>query len=798
MKFPMARNAFAEVRRNPRRIVAVVVAIMISIGYLTASVTILASESATMERSVIARTAKADVVVTLADNNRQLVPKIQQIDGVTSADLSFLSRGRVTGSSEWVQQQSLPSNPALRWTDMAEGAWPAGPDEIVLGTVTAKQLNMRVGDQITINDANSSATLRVAGLTHEGNSLLSGLAQSSFVAPEFYTDAASIRQSLQTEILVIGTGDPELLAERIRTVAGSDSVETSAAFAQRKMSEQASGVFVFQLLLLVFGAIALLVGGIMIVNTFLILVTQRRRQIGLLRAVGASAAQIRRSLLVEALAIGVIGSVLGVLLGIAVSVLVAQSIGEELTAPAVQIGLAGAVGVIVAVLSVLVPARRATRISPLEALKPVADRQSERRSSRVRLVLATVLMLGGLAAIWLGFGDSPYALLLSVGGEFVFAVGLLAATGAYLPVMLRTFGAVLGRMGPTARLAATNTIRNPGRAAATCAALILAVAIVVTLQVGAASMKATANNNLDTRFPVDVTVSMFDGPLPARTKDDIAAIAGVAEATTVKSTRADVRLGSSTKDLRVLGPDAVTGDEVLADPYLLDPAITEVAITGKTGTVVLPVKPDHLAPADALVVSPRVLAQLDSGAVIGTVWAKAIPGADITALRSQLRDVVAPITGAEVGGGLSAKASYNEFLDRLLLVTTMLLAVAVLIALIGVGNTLGLSVLERTRESALLRALGLQSRSLKHMLAIEAVLLSLSATVVGILAGVFFGWVGTHAISGELNFQTVTFAMSAPQTLLVAAVAIIAGVAASILPGRRAARSVPVEALAED
>ncbi len=151
-----------------------------------------------------------------------------------------------------------------------------------------------------------------------------------------------------------------------------------------------------------------------------------------------------------------------------------------------------------------------------------------------------------------------------------------------------------------------------------------------------------------------------------------------------------------------------------------------------------------------------------------------------------------------MGGGLSAKVSYHEFLDRLLLVTTMLLAIAVLIAIIGVGNTLGLSVLERTRESALLRALGLQARDLRWMLAAEAVLLSLSGTLVGIAAGVFFGWMGTHAISGELNFATVSFSMSAPQTLTVAAAAIVAGMVASVIPGRRAARVIPVQALAED
>ncbi|MFC0109648.1 ABC transporter permease [Kibdelosporangium aridum] len=793
MRFLALRNAVAEVRMNPRRLVAVVVAIMISVGYLVASATVLASESATMDRSIIARTANTDVVVTLADNNSPLVQPIRGVEGVASADLSYLSHGRVTGSSEWVQQQSVPDNPALRWTDLAAGAWPVGPDEIALGTVTAKQLNMRIGDEITINDANSSATLRVTGLTHEGNSLLSGLAQSSFVAPAFYTGGTSIRTSLQTEILVIGTGaaDPDQLAERIRAVAGADKVETSSDFARRKMAEQTSGVYVFQLLLLVFGAIALLVGGIMIVNTFLILVTQRRRQIGLLRALGASNGQIRRGLLLEAGLIGVVGSLLGVLLGVGVSAVVAFQLGELLTVPVGQVAVMALVGVLLAVLSVVVPARRAIRISPLEALRPVADRQTERRTSRFRAVISTVLMLIGLAAVWFGTGETPFALLFSVGGLLVFAVGLLAATGTYLPFMLRACTGLLARFGPTARLAGNNTIRNPGRVAATGAALIVAVGIIVTLQVGAASMKATANGNLETRFPVDVTVTLFDGALPPDAARDIAAVPGITNVRELRSTRVQ----ANGKDLRVLGVPGVSDTEVLADPYL---RLKSAVLVGKTGSVTLPAVDNYLAPADTLVVSPNVLSTLDKTAGVGTIWADAVADADITALRSQLRDVVAPITGAEVGGGLSAKASYTELLDRLLMVATMLLAVAVLIALTGVGNTLGLSVLERTRESALLRALGMQRGGLRSMLAIEAVLLSVAGTVVGILAGVFFGWVGTHAISKELNFSTVSFAMSLPQTLIVAAVAVVAGMIASVLPGRRAARATPVTALAAD
>jgi putative ABC transport system permease protein len=820
-RYPMTRNALAELRQHPRRIVAVVVAIMISVAFLIASVTVVASEGATIERGIIARTAHTDVVVTVAASDpteqANLVERVRKVQGVATADLTYLSHGRVTGSADWLQQQSVLSNPRLRWTELARGRWPATPDEIVLGTVTARQLNLGIGDRTTINDSDSSATLTVTGLVHEDNSLLSGLAQASFVDPSFYSAADTIHTSLQTEIHVIGTGDvpTDRLAERIRTVASDSRVETSSVFGRRKLTENTSGMYILQILLLVFGAIALLVGAIMIVNTFLILITQRRRQIGLLRAVGASQAQIRRSLLVEASAVGVVGSLLGLGLGLGVAATVAAAIGERLTVPVGQVGVLAVVGTAVAVGSGLLSARRANRITPLEALRVVDDHATERRTTIVRRSASLALCAAGLAAICFGFGNSPHALLYSVGGSFITAVGLLSAIGLFLPWLLRLFSRLIAAAGPTARLASNNTLRNPGRVAATATALVLAVGLIVTLQVGAASMKATANSNLHTRFPVDVTVSMFKGSLPDRTLADISGIAGIAKSVGVRSTRVTFDTDTKTKPtaLRVLGPDpdalsllsvprGPTADGViLADPFLLrERGIRDnsaATLTGPTGSVTLPVKGDYLAPADSLVVAPTVLRTLDEGAPVGAVWAQTRPGADITELRSALRTVAAPITGAEVNGGLSAKASYNELLDRLLLMTTMLLAVAVLIALVGVGNTLGLSVLERTRESALLRALGLQSRQLRWMLAVEAILLSLAGTTVGTAAGMFFGWIGTHAISGELNFHTVRFAVSLPQTAAVAVTAIAAGIVASVLPGRHAARAAPMDALAD-
>jgi putative ABC transport system permease protein len=815
-RFPMARNAFAELRQNPWRIIAVVVAITISVGYLAASVIILATEKASLENSVITRVSNTDAVVTVADEDpvtqRRVTDRVRALPGVRSADLGYLSHGRVSGSSEWLQLQSVPDNPALRWTEPVAGHWPAAPDEIALGSITARQLNLRLGDRITINDSNSSATLRVSGLTRDRDSLLVGLAQNAFVAPSYFSGADSIHASLQTEVLVIGDGTvtADRLTETISASVGGQQVEKTAAFLERKVREQTGGLILFELLLLLFGAVALLVGGILIANTFLILVAGRRRQIGLLRAVGAGGPQLRRTVLIEGLVIGAVGSALGCALGIGVS---AAVVGEELTVPVPRVAAAGLVGLVITVLSVLVPARRATRISPLDALRTVPDRVSAKRSTVVRNVGAAVLVLGGLGAIAAGFGDSPYALLISVGGCLLCAVGLLAGTGFFLPSLVRLFGTVVGRFGVTGRLATHNAVRDPGRAATTAAALILAVSVIVTLQVGTASTKSTVDSNLDARFPVDVTVSMFDRALPDKTLGEVAAIPEIVAAAPVPSARVALDAGSGPRDLRVLGPGrdteaavtagfaAISDAVVLADPYLLaDSGIRDrqpVTLTGRSGSVTLPVVPHYLAPADTLIVSPAVLRTLDTGAGAGTVWAKATPDADITALRSRLRALIAPIPGAEVGGALSARVSYHELLDQLLLVSTMLLAIAVVIALLGVGNTLGLSVIERTRESALLRALGLQRGQLRWMLAAEAVLLSLSAIVVGIGTGAFFGWVGTHALSAELGFDLVRYAISVPHTLAVAGVALVAGMLASVLPARRAANATPTHALAE-
>jgi putative ABC transport system permease protein len=620
--------------------------------------------------------------------------------------------------------------------------------------------------------------------------------------------------------LVIGDGSTsaDQLAAHISELISADraTVQTSADYAEQKVQDLAQGADIFGYLLLIFGVIALLVGAILIVNTFLILLAQRRRQVGLLRAVGASGSQVRRSMLVEAVLIGVIGAALGIGLGIGVAAVAAGisgSISYGLVVPPTVLG-AAAVGLAVTVLAALLPAGRATRVSPLEALRPVAHEQAARRSSVVVGVVAVLLAGVGGTLIGYGLATDTQPLLLSVAGSLLVATGVLIGARLYFPLLLRAIGLLARPISPVARLATDNAARNPGRAAATGAALMLAVGLIVTLQVGAASVRESTNVALDAHYPVDITVSDYEHPLQPEVADRVAAIPGVVDTAVLKQAQLKLDVGEEPIEMAAVagvdvgsavseGAGAITGKQLLIDPFLADSwdiaAGQQVTVRNGSRELTLTAVPHRLGTTGPLVVTPDVLSRLAPDAPESVLWARAEEAADVVKINSQLTTMTEDNPELSVGGALSIKATYATLLAALLAIATALLGVAAVIALIGIGNTLGLSVIERTRESALLRALGLGRVQLRMMILVEAVLLSIGGAAVGIVAGIFFGLVGTHALSlsTELNFPRVVLTVSPWQTATVVLVAIIAGVLASIVPGRRAAAAAPVEALAE-
>ncbi|GAB3918959.1 membrane protein [Microlunatus endophyticus] len=811
----MTDLAVSQVRRHPGRIVAVLLAVMISVGYLTATLGFMATERQAVAASVTARTAVADVVVSSEDGLAAPLAKqlaaVRTAPGVKDVELGYQAGGNINQTP--LTLTSMPQSPSLMWATLASGRWPTDDHQIAIGRTTAAAQNLSVGDTVAIDAGHGDKQLTVTGITDETRSLFSGQAQNGFVVPGFFTSVTDPGGNL----LVVGDGSisPDQLAASLQHRLGTKlTAVTSADYGQQQLTGLADGADVLQNLLLIFGAIALLVGMILIVNTFLILLAQRRRQIGLLRAVGATGDQVRRSLLVEALITGVIGSILGVGLGIGVSA-VAAGISGSLRAGLVippTVALAGGVGVIITLLAALGPSGRATRVSPLEALRPVPDTATDRRISFLTAIPSLLVASAGVALIAYGLHSRAQALLLCVAGSLLLALGVLIGVKLYFPALIRLLGLATRPLGPIGRLATNNTARNPGRAAATGAALMLATGLIVTLQVGAASVKQSTSLMFDQHYPVDVTVSS-DTRLPAGVVDQVAAIDGItgvapvrgvtAKVTTGDHQSAELRMISGNKINSVINPGA---GSLPTDAILIDPLIAQSLglSAGDTVTVgyrswqrQLRIEPSRIAADDALVVSTGLMAQAAPQAPVTGVWAKAGPAADVVKINSALTKITKDHPDLILSGSLTSKATYGTLLDTLLTIATVLLGVAVLIALIGVGNTLGLSVIERGRESALLRALGLQRRQLRLMLGIEAVLLAVGGAIVGVAAGALFGWIGTEAVGTELDYPTVVFAMSAPQTILVGIVAVIAGVLASILPGRRAARSAPIEALAD-
>ncbi|MBO0812135.1 MAG: FtsX-like permease family protein [Microlunatus sp.] len=812
----MINLAGSQVRRHPGRIVAVLLAVMISVGYLTATLAFMATESRAIGAAVTARTAGADVVISSGDGAAAplvtALGSVRTAPGVKTAEVGYRVGALIDRSVPMVVQ-SVPQAPVLKWATLTQGRWPSDDHQIAIGRTAARQQNVTLGDSLIIDAGDGPRQLTVTGITDETRSLFSGQTQNGFVVPSFF---ASLSGS-DGDLLVVSDGSrsPGQLASELSGRVGHGlSVKTSEAYGQEQLKGLAQGTDVLRNLLLIFGGIALLVGTILIVNTFLILLAQRRRQIGLLRAVGATGGQVRRSMLVEAVITGVIGSALGVALGIGVSAAgaaVSGSLKAGLVIPS-TVTLAGAVGVLVTLLAALGPAGRATRVSPLEALRAVPDAAAGRRISILTAIPSVLVAFAGGGLIAVGLNTNGHPLLLCVAGSILLAIGVLIGAKLYFPAILRLIGLATRSLGPVGRLATSNTARNPGRAAATGAALMLATGLIVTLQVGAASVKQSTNLMFDQHYPVDITVSAT-GSLPSGVADRVAGIRGISGTATVRSTMIKITVPHrQATELRMIAGDEIDSvinpgagtvptDKVLMDAYVAknlglvsgDRITISRGAWHRTATV----EPSRIAADGALIVTPDLLASAAPQAPITGVWAKADPGADVVQINSELTKITKSRPQLILSGSLTNKASYAQLLDTLLMVATILLGVAVLIALIGVGNTLGLSVIERSRESALLRALGLQRDQLRLMLGIEAVLLAVAGAIVGVGAGAFFGWVGTAAIGRQLDYPNVVLAMSAPQTVVVGLVAIIAGVLASILPGRRAAKSAPIDALAE-
>lgn len=866
----MLQVALAQVRVHARRFIAVGLAVMLGVAFLSATLMVSATTNASLGQSIGASYAKAGLVVAGRDGSSVPAAVADELAAVPGVDLVHgLERAYselTTGSQTSLAALTATAPERLETATVSRGSYPSQTDEVALDEASAARLDIVPGDTVALDSSGFSSSgstsaaigsaLTVTGLTEaSADPTLSGAVQvlaSPVVVREVNGGEAVFRN---VQLALAPTADPATVAAAATTVLGASQTPGAADLVVRTAADQtvaevaqlSNGNDVLSGILLAFAAVALLVAGLVISNTFSVLVAQRTRELALLRCIGAERRQIRTSVLVEAAVVGLVSSVLGVLLAIGVmAALVGLAQQTDFGSFAVlsvppSAGIVGvAVGVLMTLLAALVPARAATRVAPLAALRPV-DTAAGSRSGRVRLLAGSAALVVGGALLL--FGAVSVSIGTAVAGGGISFLGIVLLAPFFVPASVAAVGRIARPLGVPGTLASVNAVRNPARTTASSAALMVGVTLVTMMMVGAQTARTSFDRELDENYAVDLAVSGLGagsaGPGVPDTQDTASARVDTRTLLAVDGVQSAVELTpvllADAEDGATLvysaDPEDIAGvlrsqGAVLTDGMVLAPQTwteREVTLEAARGPVTLPVTPTDAAfflplvttataaelggtPPDALSAYLGTIGANEetvegttlAGYLGTTFWLKLDGTLDGGAVADVQSRIVATtgISEYQVTGAALERAAYNQVIDVMLLIVTALLAVAVLIALIGVANTLSLSVLERRRENSLLRALGLTRAQLRGMLAVEAVLIAGVAALLGTVLGVVYGWLGAQSALGGI--APVVPSVPVGQIAAVIAVAVAAGLVASVLPARRAARLSPVAGLATD
>jgi putative ABC transport system permease protein len=806
----------ASMRTYARRYVAALVAVVIATAFIVAINALSSAARTGSAEAVDQQYGTADLVVpgtgdpaVIASDAR----RVSALAGVRAVAVNWSAYGGATlpDGPRDISIGSVATSPALRWQQAATGRLPRTDDEVAVSSSDAAEHDVALGSTIVLDVPGGARRLTVTGTVDDPDAPLSATAYLPEKAFAALGDLAS-----PLDAVVAADGDPSTLTERVNRELGADTAVVGDTYRETLRLQATRGIDVFQKLIYVFAGISLFVGALVIANTFTILLAQRARDLALLRCVGAVRSQVARSVVAEGVLLGVVGSIVGVLLGLGIATGGVALLGHlspqtpmgdpSLTLLAVAVPVL--LGVAVTAAGAYLPAQRAGAQSPLAALQPQDVVELRSRAGAVRLVAAGALVVLGTAGLLVGLGGSLPAGM--VGGMLSF-VGLMLLTPVIVPAAIRLVGPVVRRLGLAGRLAHANSLRNPRRTAATSTALLIGVTLITAVVVGSASISHKVNSSLDEQNPVDLMAISTSAPIPARVADDIRRVDGVAGVATLPGQSARVggqdvdvlgvdqrALGliHGTSEVTRLGPDEIVLPSTAGDVKLSASGDTvEVSIAGQNRTL----KVLHgTGLGDQPLVSLKLLESMGAaGGGVRSVWVRADASADPSSVAGDVT-AVAKTADLDVSGGLPDRADILKTLDVVMAVTIGLLAVAVLIALVGVGNTLSLSVLERVRESSLLRALGLSRSGLRTMLAIEALLMAGVAAVLGVALGTAYAWFGVRTTSVGVFRTGPDLTMPWGRIALILVVAALAGLAACVLPARRAARITPAAGLVAD
>ncbi len=843
----MLRASLKSVLGRKLRLLMSAIAVVLGVAFVAGSFVF----TDTLERSFAGLTSATvgDVVVrpagagefsgaTTSKIPRSVVDQLATVPGAKRADGNVMdyttfvvsTKGKLVGGQGapgiGTNYTGGPSANGAEMFVLKSGAVPTKDGEVVLDERTAKAAGYAVGDSVKIVTAGAQAQVDaklVGTLTANGSLLGSSVVLwNTHQAQTLYTQGKDVF----TDVWVTrddGTSQEELRSAVTRVLPQDLEALTGQAAAKETQDQVQEGLQFITYFLLIFAAVALVVGTFLIVNTFSILVAQRMKELALFRAIGASRRQVARSVLVEAVIVGLVGATLGlgvgVLLAIGIKALFA-TFGLDLSGSALVIAprtiiASYAVGLLVTVFAAYLPARKAGRVPPVAAMRD--DVTLTETSMHRRVIVGAVLAVIGAVSLGIWLFADPVEPMIWVGAGIL---GVLLGVAATSPLVGRPLILGLGRIyrrlfGSVGVMAEENALRNPRRTAATASALMIGVTLVSMMAVFGGSAKASIKDDITYEFTADYLVSNAVGQdFSASIGDEIATLPEV-------GTLSRVRWGQGKAEGESRWVAAI-------DPATF-PAIRNVdLISGSldglaSGGVILD---QERAQSDGRKLGDSVPIQLQdkefSAKVVGIAETGSLPGETVLGLETwnshggtqadaQLYLLAKPGTQAALGTALDRvvdelpMVSVKDMqayaqersapIDQMLAIIYALLGLAVVIAILGIINTLALSVIERTREIGLLRAIGLSRRQLRTMLRLESVAISVLGAVLGIVLGVLFGTAIQRALTDQ-GFTTLRIPWL--QLALFLLLAGVVGVFAALWPGRRAARMQVLDAIATE
>lgn len=844
----MLRLALRSALDRRRRFIATLSAVALSVSFMSGALIFSDTMRATFDDLFSTVNDGTDAVVRSSQTvegffqeqratmDEGVVAQLEGLDGVEGIAASLDNRfALIVGADGETVGQSASGAPTylFAWTDveainpfdLVAGRAPAGPAEVVINQSAADEGGLALGDQVTVIAGDKPTAYELVGVvTFGGQGNAAGSTAAIFDLPT--------AQGLSGEIGRIdsiavhgaqGLSQSELRARLMSAVAGQElEVLTGEEYIAEQQEAIAPFLDGFRTFLLVFAGVTLFVGSFIIYNTFTILLTQRTRELALMRAIGAARRQVLTSVLVEAAIVGAVASLVGLVLGLATATMIKgllAGIGFDLPARGLVLTPLTAVysvvtGLVVTLGSAMLPAIKAARVPPLAAMRDVSIDSSGR--SRIRAVIgAAITGLGGGSLLFGLFvaGDNE-GLFVGVGAGATF-LGVVILGPVLAVPMCGVLGLPLPRMwGISGTLAVQNATRNPRRTAGTAAALMIGVGLVSLITVFAESVRSTINDEVEEQFRGDLVIDsggMGFGGLPPALARELDELDAVAYAAPIRF----ALVGIDGSGQLALGIDPTTlsaiFDLAVAEGSLSDLAPGQVAVSLESmkfhgwemGDTIELTFPETGAQqfTIAAITGDSVLGGGNEGGIEYTLH-----NADLDANIPQPFDVLVYIElaeGVSTEAGLAAvqvvadeypnasvldidgyKESQTSWIDQLLSLITGLLLLAIIVALIGIANTLSLSIVERTREIGLLRAVGMTRTQLRRTVRGEAIVMAVFGTVLGLGIGVFFG----VSLVTSLSDDGLVLTVPVGQLAVIGVLGALAGVLSSVIPARRVSR----------